>query len=100
MRLTEKAFMQQVRELARLFGWLEFHPHDSRRSTPGYPDLFMVRPPRVLFAELKSDTGRVTPAQRAWLGALEQCPGVEVYLWRPGDWDAIVERLQRGNGRD
>jgi hypothetical protein len=95
MRLTEKAFLAQVRELARLFGWLEFHPYDSRRSTPGYPDLFMVRPPRLIFAELKSDTGRVTEAQRAWLETLGQCPGVEVYVWRPGDFDAIVERLQR-----
>ena len=94
LRLTEKAFMQQVQELARLCGFLCYHAHDSRRSEPGLPDLLLVRPPSVIFAELKTDRGRVTPAQRVWIEALEQCPDIEVYLWRPGDWDAIVERLK------
>lgn len=95
VRLTEKLFLQQVRNLARLFDWLEFHPHDSRRSTPGFPDLVLARPPDVLFIELKTAVGRPTSAQRAWLEALGQCNGVESYLWRPADLPAIVERLQR-----
>ena len=77
-----------------LFGWLCYHTHDSRRSEPGFPDIVMVRPPSVLFAELKTDTGRVTPAQRMWLEALGRCPGIEAYVWRPSDFDAIVERLK------
>jgi hypothetical protein len=93
--LSEKAFLQQIRELARWCGWLEYHPHDSRRSSPGYPDLCLCRPPNVIFAELKTATGRVTPAQEVWLQALGQCPGVETHVWRPLHWDAIVERLQR-----
>ena len=40
------------------------------------------------------DIGRLTPAQRVWIAALEQCPGVEACVWRPGDWKAIVSRLQ------
>jgi len=64
---------------------MAFHPFDSRRSTPGWPDIVLVRPPSVIFAELKTATGRLTPAQRTWLDALDGCPGVEAYLWRPSD---------------
>lgn len=94
LRISEREFLQQVRDLGRLCGWLCYHTHNSRHSEPGFTDIVMVRPPSVLFAELKTDRGRVTPAQRTWLEALEQCPGVEAYVWRPGDWPAIVERLQ------
>jgi hypothetical protein len=92
--------MAQVVELARLLGYLVYHPYDSRHSTPGFPDLTMVqlgcddRPGRIVFAELKSNDGRLTPAQCTWIAALEQCPGVEVYVWRPGDWPKIVECLK------
>jgi hypothetical protein len=99
-KLSEREFLQQVRELARLFGWLCYHTHDSRHSEPGFPDLVLVKtscgdqPGCIIFAELKSAAGRLTLAQRMWVQALEQCPGVEVHVWRPGDWDTIVERLQ------
>lgn len=52
---TEKAFTEEVRKVARTLGWLEMHPFDSRRTTAGFPDLTMVRKPRVVFAELKLD---------------------------------------------
>jgi|GEM_PF-4113386 len=41
------------------------------------------------------DTGCLTQAQRTWLEALAQCPGVEVHVWRPADWPLIVERLKK-----
>jgi hypothetical protein len=59
----------------------------------GLPDLILCRPPRLVFAELKSARGRVSPQQQAWLNALSQCAGVEVYLWRPDDWQTIVHTL-------
>jgi hypothetical protein len=95
LRISEKQFMAQVIELARLCKWMAFHPFDSRRSTPGWPDIVFVRPPSVIFAELKTATGRLTPAQQTWLEALGRCPGVEAYVWRPADWEAIVSRLQK-----
>jgi hypothetical protein len=54
----------------------------------GHPDLVLVRPPRLVYAELKSDAGRLAAEQQAWLADLRAC-GVEAYVWRPGDWDAI-----------
>ena len=84
-RLTEKRFQQQVLELARLCGWAAYHTHDSRRSSAGFPDLVLTRRPRVIFAELKSDRGAPSPAQRAWIDELRAC-GQEAYIWRPEHW--------------
>lgn len=93
-RQTEKAFMAQVLEAAKLFGWTAFHPWLSKFSPRGFPDLVLVRPPRLIFAELKSDKGRPTMDQARWLRLLEGVPGVEVRLWRPADLDEIVSSLR------
>ena len=91
-RISEKGFQSQVLELARLSGWRCYHTFDSRRSAAGFPDLCLVRRPLVLFIELKSETGRLRPEQAAWLAVLRGCEGVEVRLWRPGDWSEIERR--------
>jgi len=93
-KVTEKQFLGQVRKLARMNGWLEYHTYDSRRSTPGFPDICMVRGRRVVFAELKVGRGRLTGAQRRWLDALERSC-CEVYVWFPEDWDSIQLCLRR-----
>lgn len=90
---SEAGFQAAVIELATLAGWLTHHEYDSRRSSPGYPDLTLVKPPRVIFAELKTARGRVRLEQRRWLDALARCPGVEAVIWRPQDWPAIVLAL-------
>jgi hypothetical protein len=60
------------------------HPKDSRRSEKGYPDWTIVGPLGVLFWELKTERGRVTPEQRAWLDALTAAGQVAV-IRRPSD---------------
>lgn len=92
--MSEESFQGAIVEYAVLLGYLAYHTHDSRRSAPGFPDLVLVRDERLLFAELKTDVGRVAPAQRDWLAALE-ATGVEVYVWRPKDWNQIIETLRR-----
>ena len=92
--ITEKQFEAQVKHLAKLFGWLYYHTWRSFHSPAGFPDCVMVRPPRVIFAELKTEKGQVSPHQQEWLDLLGQCPGVEVYLWRPSDFKEIVECLR------
>ena len=94
--MAEAELLEAVRRLAQMTGWLLFHCHDSRKSIgPGYPDCTLVstRRPRVIFAELKTDTGRTTPAQDAWLGSLARA-GAEVALWRPRDLPDIAAVLQ------
>ena len=91
--VTEKQFMRLVLDCARLHGWLGYHTHDSRRSARGFPDLVLTRGGRLVVAELKRRDGRLTPVQEQWLIALRRVPGVEVAVWRPEDWPAVVAAL-------
>lgn len=90
---SEAAWQRTVLDLARLLGWWVYHTHDSRRSTAGFPDLVLIRD-RVIFAELKTSSGKVRDAQKLWIGLLERAGG-EVYLWRPDDFDEVHEILRR-----
>ena len=79
---------------ARLLGWrvAHFRPAWTQRGwrtagsydAQGWPDLVLVRE-RVVFAEVKTDRGRLRPEQEGWLGSLRHA-GAEVYVWRPEDW--------------
>lgn len=97
--MTEKELDRIVCDLARTCGWLNYHTHDSRRSPEGFPDRVLVRPPRVIFAELKGDSeyGKRGPddRQKLWLSTLGACPGVETYLWTPADINEITAVLSR-----
>ena len=106
--ITEKDFQATVIDLARTYGWIVGFTHDARKSEPGEPDLRMVRPPRVIFAELKTVKGKLTkgrfnasgrrwlPGQDEWGDALTSCPGIEYYLWRPDGLDGEIERILGG----
>lgn len=111
--ISETKFLARVVQLARLNGFriprenpleepldLIYHPWNSQRSTPGYPDLTLVHPERlvIIFAELKSESGRVKPEQKLWkevLQRVEDASGGRVLyrLWRPSDWPEIVRDL-------
>ena len=90
--ISEKSFQQLVIDYAKLKGWTVYHTFNSRKSTPGYPDLSMVRGARHVVAELKSEHGRLTPDQRRWLEAFQHT-STEVYLWRPSAWPDIERVL-------
>lgn len=89
--MTEAQWMAQVVKYAKLMHWRVYHTYRSDRSEAGFPDLVLVRRPRVVFAELKAQRTPVTGAQRDWLADLRAC-GQETYLWRPSDW-STVERV-------
>ena len=100
MSQTEKQFEAAVVEYANLSGWRVYHPFDSRRSAAGYPDLTLVRDGTLLFAELKTDRGRVSIAQHDWLQDLAAVAAgapasVIVRTWRPADWPEIQRLLAR-----
>ena len=92
--VTERDFTRTVLALARVKGWMIYHTFMSIHSAPGFPDLVLVRPPRVVFAELKTDKGKVSDAQTEWLDSLKDCPGVECRVWRPEDWHNIMATLE------
>jgi len=69
-------------------GWQTPVRHDAK----GWPDLVLVRD-KVIFVELKTDKGTIRPEQHQWIAWLEAA-GQEVHVWRPSDWDEVVEVLR------
>lgn len=84
---TEKDWSKQVAQLALQLGWRRYHTFRSERSQPGFPDETLVRD-RVIFLELKTETGKVSDAQRSWLCALLDA-GAEAYVARPRDLEFL-----------
>lgn len=114
---TEAEFQQAVVDYAHLMGWKVHHTRPARTDkgwrTPiqgdaGYPDLTMARRGRIVIAELKSETGKLTREQAAWLEHLPprvaqeddstdrdlHAHAIEVCVWRPSDWPHILEVLR------
>jgi hypothetical protein len=98
--LREADFQQRIVDLATLTGWHVTHFRavftggrwrTPLTGNPGFPDLVLARNGTVIAAELKTDRGRTTPEQDAWLRAL----GEHARLWRPSDWPTIVAELKR-----
>jgi hypothetical protein len=95
--VTEKILQDAVYDCARRLGYLAYHVYDARRSAPGFPDLVLVKPPRLIVAELKTEKGRLSAHQEVWLHRFLQIDGVEVYLWKPSQWlSGEVEAILRG----
>lgn len=90
--MTDKAFQARVVQVAKIHQWLVYHTYDSRRSTPGFPDLVLVKGDRVLFRELKTDQGRLTSAQKLWGERLTKA-GQDYAVWRPADRTEIYHAL-------
>lgn len=118
LNVREAELQLAVVQLAGYQGFRVYHTFDSRHSEPGFPDLVMVRPPRLLVVELKAERGHVSVEQAAWIGAFTAIggsvrfvveaarehdllggieePSVECYVWKPSQWDEIERILARG----
>ena len=104
-KLTEAAFQKQVIDLAHVYGWRVAHFRPARTTVggqetwrtavsadgQGFPDLVLARNGVVLFRELKTDQGKASHEQLAWLLA------VGGLIWRPCMWDAIESELRKQN---
>lgn len=104
--LTERDLQSAIIETARLLGYRVAHFRAAKTSngwrTPveadgaGFPDLVLTGNGRVVFAEVKTDTGRLSEAQLGWLDALRGA-GAETYVWRSAQWaSGEIERVLRG----
>lgn len=82
--MSEAELEQAVRGLIAAHRLLGYHTHDSRRSTPGFPDWVVVGPGGCVFRELKSESGQLSGMQSRWLYALTGA-GVDASVWRPRD---------------
>lgn len=96
--------------LALALGWRGYHTRRSQHSPAGFPDLCLVHPSGLLiFAELKTERGKTSEEQDAWLDDLEAVryaasdydaspvfEPVRAYLWRPSDLlDGTIEAALR-----
>lgn len=82
--MPEKELQQLVADLCKWLGLIHVHVWYSKHTTPGWPDSTIIGA-RVLFRELKSEFGRLTPDQRAMGDALKAA-GEDFGVWRPSDW--------------
>lgn len=119
--ISEREWSRREAEVASLhlpaehLPGLAFHPRFSVGSETGWPDLVLVRrrDRRLLFVELKKDTGKLSHRQALVLDLLrslewdplagwshskpfELGPRIDVYVWRPEDLasGAIDEALR------
>jgi hypothetical protein len=119
---SEARWQQEIDGALRQFGWRAYHTWRSVHSAAGFPDVCAIkvrgRHMRLLFAELKSERGKVSEAQAEWLCSLKEMAdahaallafafppdapipqqlarvSVEVYVWRPSQWDRVLEVLR------
>jgi len=134
--ISEKDFATWFEELLDTYGYRWMHPRPARvrrggkdvyetayTGHKGYLDYTIAHEvkQRLIFAELKSETGKVSPDQQLWFDTLEACQKVillepmivvgreaslelkglmdsltipEVYIWRPSQRDEIEEILK------
>lgn len=99
---TEDDFQNKVMELAIRLHWQVQHNskvqeirngrtfwRTANKGHNGFPDLVIAKAGRVIHAELKTETGRLSDEQKKWRDAL----GETWRLWRPSDWPAIEKEL-------
>lgn len=105
--ILEKDFRAQVDELAEIlgFGWMHVDPLRAAGGiwkTPthgslgkGWLDSVYIHrlTGRTLWVEFKRELGKTSPDQERVIAFLKGA-GLEVYVWRPSDWDSIAEILQ------
>ncbi len=92
--ISEKQFQAWVVNRARERGWTrQFHVLRAQvqgrwltsTSTPGVPDLWLLRPPQLVVLEVKSWGGKATPEQIKWIAGLQRVPGIEAFVVSPAD---------------
>ena len=93
--MKEDELLDHVLRMARKAGWGAYHVRNSRagviQGDVGFPDLVLVRR-RLLFAELKTETGAISEDQMMWSEWLKAV-GHIVRYWRPSDWlSGVIER--------
>lgn len=92
---TEQQWADAVVRWAKRNGWRVYFTRWSLRSPAGFPDLVLCRPPRLIFVELKRESGRTTPKQDEWLADLQAC-GFLAEVWRPHDETRVQKILLEG----
>lgn len=105
-RQEEKAFQGTVVSALELYGYEGTHifPLVDRSgnwrtptTSPGWPDLVYLRPPRQLAIEVKLDGAPLPEHQRAWLSLFAGVPCCRAWVVRPSTptWPTFCGWLRR-----
>lgn len=100
--MSETQYQAWIVDHATTNGWAhQFHVRRAQvkgvwltnTSTPGVPDLWLLRPPQLVVLEVKAWDGKPSPEQLAWIAGLQQVPGVEAYVVGPADAAEVLDLL-------
>jgi hypothetical protein len=102
--LTESQWQAKVESVARKNGWVPYHAPANRPDKygniqnveAGFPDLCIIRSGKMIFAELKKETGKLSAAQVRTIELIKSC-GLECYVWRPSDVREVLSVLEAPN---
>lgn len=104
---NEADFQGCVIDLFREFGWRVSHNQPARTARgrmittgdPGFPDLTCLRPPDLLFLELKHVGAWTNPEVReqqyVWINGL-QAAGQHAWIVNEGAWPLLVAMARDG----
>lgn len=102
LEADEAAFQAKVIQFAHEAGWMHQHTYRGKtakgawrtNATPGFPDLLLLKPGRMVILELKMPGNHASDAQNEWVSTFQTVGGnVEAYVVWPADWEHIVDLL-------
>lgn len=104
--MREDEFAKRIEETMDWLGLTWHHETDSRKSKAGFPDYCIVGDYGVIFLEIKSSKGKVSPKQKEWIESLSRATlddgvtkVVTAYVAYPEDWERVLSDLKRIAGR-
>lgn len=109
-RLSEKQWQKQVEDALDAFGWWHNHnppnvvvcPHGVRiyrGIKRGVPDIWAIKPPYMLWIELKTERGQLDADQRLVMGLIRAC-GLRALHARPRDRAWLLELIAHPENSD
>ena len=102
--LTEAQWQKQIERALTAFGWWWMHIPSNvvvcsrcgtkvyRGIAKGFPDILAIKPPRILWLELKKETGHLD-AEQVRVGHMLQACGQTWIHARPRDREQLIELI-------
>ena len=100
LRMSEDQLLTGVTDALTAHGWRWTHHRRSDKALTmgdrGIPDIVAARGGRLLFLELKTDSGVLSPDQLAWLAEFPlNSYWFTALVVRPADYDRLVNDVLR-----
>ena len=91
LKVTEQEMLNQLMAEAGKAGWYAYHTYDSRRSKAGFPDVVLMKPPRMILIELKGPRGHASSDQKMVMQLARECTHIHAgFVWPAGLSDLLA----------